>query len=60
MNKQDVLEMVQHIPGEEIDPEQLMFALYLKAKLDRAEADIEEGRIISHEELIRRSEQWFK
>lgn len=57
MNKQDVLEMVQHIPGEEIDPEQLMYAIYLKAKLDRADADIEEGRIVGHDELVRRSKQ---
>lgn len=60
MNKQDVLEMVRHIPGEQIDPEQLMLAIYLKAKLDRAEEDIEEGRVVSHEEVVRRTQQWFK
>ncbi len=59
MNKQEVLEMIDQLP-EPIDPEQLMTELYLKAKLDRAEEAIANGEIVSQEEVVERSRQWFK
>jgi hypothetical protein len=34
--------------------------LYLKAKLDRAEAAVARGEVISQEEVVERSRQWFK
>jgi hypothetical protein len=43
MNKQEVLAIIDHLP-DQIDPEQLMTELYLKAKLDRAEAGGRRGR----------------
>ncbi len=60
MNKQDVLEMVQQIPGEQVDPEELMHALYLRAKLDQSEAEILRGETVSQDEIVRRTEQWFQ
>ncbi len=43
------------------DPElDALYIEYLRAKIDRAEAAITEGRILSHEEVIRRSQQWFE
>ena len=59
MNKQEVLDLIDHFP-EQIDPEQLMTELYLKAKLDRAEAAVAKGEIASQEEVVQRSRQWFK
>jgi hypothetical protein len=58
MNKQEVLDIIDHLP-EQIDPEQLMTALYLKAKLDRAEAAVARGEVVSQEEVVQRSRQWF-
>jgi hypothetical protein len=58
MNKQEVLDVIDHFP-DPIDPEQLMTALYLKAKLDRAEAAVARGEVVSHEEVVQRSRQWF-
>lgn len=60
MTKQDVLEIVHQIPGDEVDPEELMHALYLRAKLDQSEAEILRGDTISQEEMVRRTQQWFK
>ena len=57
MNKREVLEIIDHLP-EQIDPEQLMTELYLKAKLDRAEAAVTREEVISHEEVVQRSRQW--
>lgn len=56
MNKQEVLDIIDHLP-EQIDPEQLMTELYLKAKLDRAEAAVASGEVVSQEEVVQRSRQ---
>ena len=59
MNKQEVLDLIDHLP-EQIDPEQLMTELYVKAKLDRAEAAVAKGEVVRQEEVVQRSRQWFK
>jgi hypothetical protein len=59
MNRQEVLDIIDHLP-EQIDPEQLMTELYLKAKLDRAEAAVATEGVVSHEEVVQRSRQWFE
>ena len=57
MHKQDVLTLLDHLP-DPLDPEQLMHELYLKAKIERAEEAIASGEIVSHEEVVRRSQEW--
>jgi len=52
MKKQEVLEMIDRLP-EEIDPEQLMHELYLRAKLERAEAAVARGAVVEHDEIVR-------
>ena len=32
----------------------------LKAKIERAEEAIARGEIVSHEEVVRRSQEWFE
>ena len=59
MNKQEVLDIIDHLP-EQIDPEQLMTELYLRAKLDRAEVAVARGEVVSQEEVVQRSRQWFR
>jgi len=59
MNRQEVLDIIDHLP-KQIDPEQLMTELYLKAKLDRAEAAVARGEVASQEEVVQRSRQWFE
>jgi hypothetical protein len=58
MNKQEVLDIIDHLP-EQIDPEPLMTELYVKAKLDCAEAAVAHGEVVSHE-VVQRSRQWFE
>jgi hypothetical protein len=57
MNKQEVLAIIDRL-AEPIDPEQLMSELYLKAKLDRAEAAIARDEVVSQEEVVERSRRW--
>ena len=59
VNKRDVLALVEAMP-EEIDADELIERIYLLKVLEAAEDDVREGRIIPHEELVRRSEEWLK
>jgi predicted transcriptional regulator len=59
VKKQEVLDLVQGMP-DEIDTEDLMYRLYLKAKIDAGEADIAAGDVVSHEEVVRLTEEWLK
>ena len=59
MKKQEVLDILEQLP-DQIDPEQLMQELYLQAKLERAEAAVAVGDVISHDEVVKRSQEWFK
>ena len=57
--KQQVLEMIKELP-EEIDVDDLMYRLYLRQKLEAAEDDVREGRLISHEAVVKETSKWFK
>ena len=59
MQKQEVLSLLDRLP-DPLDPEQLMHEIYLKAKIERAEEAIACGEVVSHDEVVRRSQQWFK
>lgn len=57
--KQQVLDMIKALP-EKIDVDELMYRLYLRQKLEAAEEDVREGRLISHEEVVKETSRWFK
>ena len=58
MKKADVVDMLRDLP-EELDPEDLIYRIYLMSKLDRAEAEVEAGLVIPHEEVFRSlNEPW--
>jgi predicted transcriptional regulator len=59
MNKQELLQIIEQLP-ERFDPELLIRQLYLKAKLERAEDAVERGDVVSHDEVVKRSRQWFE
>ncbi len=56
--KQEILELVQELP-DEVDVDEVIYRLYLRQKLEAAEGDIREGRLISHDEVARETAQWF-
>jgi hypothetical protein len=57
MTKKEVQAILDQFP-DQVDTEQLMTELYLKAKLDRAEAAVASGDVVSREEVVERSRQW--
>ena len=59
MKKNDVLALLREMP-EDIDTDDLMYRLYLRQKLEAAEAAAETGDIIPHDEVVRRSDAWLQ
>ncbi|HEX7343942.1 MAG TPA: hypothetical protein VF398_06740 [bacterium] len=59
MKKNEVLELLREMP-DDIDADDLIYRLYLKQKLEVGEAAAEAGDLMSHEEVVRRSNEWLK
>ena len=59
MKKEVILELLRDMP-QDIDADELMYRLYLRQKLEASEAAVEVGNVLSHEEVVRRSEEWLK
>ena len=59
MKKNDILELLRDM-SEEVDAEELIYQVYLRQKLEASEAAVEAGKVLSHEEVVRRSEEWLK
>jgi len=59
VKKNDVLALLRAMP-DDIDTDALMYQLYLRQKLEAAEAAAETGDIISHDEVVRRSDEWLQ
>lgn len=57
--KRQVLDMIKDLP-EQIDVDELIYRLYLRQKLEAAEKDVREGRLVSHEEVVKETSKWFK
>ena len=51
--KQLALQAVQQLP-EDATFEDIMERLYLLEKIERGRADIREGRVVAHEEVLKR------
>ena len=59
MKKQDVLELLRDMP-DDIDTDELMYRLYLKQKIEAAEAAAHAGDLLPHAEVVGRSDQWLQ
>ncbi|MCX5868100.1 MAG: hypothetical protein NT009_11620 [Proteobacteria bacterium] len=59
VEKNQILEMIKGLP-EKIDVEELIYTLYLKQKLETAEKDVREGRLVAHEDVVKETSKWFK
>lgn len=57
-NKDLVLEIVQKMP-DDVTLDQIIEQLQLEAALDKGLDDLEAGRVVTFEELKKRSEKWI-
>jgi hypothetical protein len=57
--KQQIFDIIKDLP-DEVDVDEVMYRLYLRQKLESAENDVCEGRMLSQEEVVKETAQWFK
>ncbi|HEX4939796.1 MAG TPA: hypothetical protein VFX11_14055 [Candidatus Kapabacteria bacterium] len=55
--KQEALEAIQRLP-DNVDFEEIVYRFYVLNKIHQGMQDIEAGRTISHEDLVREIERW--
>ncbi len=57
--KKELLEMLERFP-EEIDPEDFMHELYLRAKIEKAELAVDQGKTFTQQQVVEQSREWFQ
>jgi hypothetical protein len=50
--KQQVLDLLKDLP-DQVDIDEVIYRLYLRQKLELAEQDVREGRLISQADIVR-------
>ena len=55
--KQEALEAIGKLP-DDVGMDEIMYRLYVLDKVRRGREDVEAGRTIAHEDLLRELEQW--
>jgi len=58
IEKQRLYNIIDELP-EQIDIEDIMYRLYMLEKLNVAEKDVEENRLLSEEEVEQETSKWF-
>lgn len=56
--KEAVLKMIQSLP-DDASIEEILYHLYVLQKIQAGEEDIEAGRVVPHEEVMRDLAQWL-
>jgi hypothetical protein len=59
VNRHDVIAVMEAMP-EEFDLDELVYRLRLQQKLESSERAFAEGRVLAHDEVVRRSRAWFR
>jgi hypothetical protein len=58
--KEDIIKLIQELP-DDATLEDIQYHLFVKQKLLRAEEQIKRGKIIPHNEVIKKAKKkWFK
>ena len=55
--KQEALEAIGKLP-DDVDMDEIMYRLYVLDKVHKGREDVEAGRPIAHDELLRELERW--
>lgn len=58
IEKQELLKLMADLP-DQVETDEVHYRLYLREKLEAAEEDVREGRLISHEDVVAENERWF-
>ena len=60
MTTREIARSVIEALPEDASMDDIMRALYIRAKIEKAERSIEEGRGVTHEEAKKRLQKWLK
>jgi predicted transcriptional regulator len=55
--KQDALDAIQQLP-DNVDFKEIVYRLYVLSKINQGMKEVDEGHVITQEELVREIEQW--
>ena len=56
--KREVQDMLKRLPND-VSMEDIQYHIYVQQKIDRAMKDVKAGRLISHDEVVKRSAKWL-
>lgn len=59
MLKDDVKQMIDKLP-EDCSIEDIQYTLYVRSKIQKGLNELNEGNVISHDEVKARMDKWFK
>ena len=57
--KEEAKQLINAMPDDS-SIDDIMYALYVRAKFEKGKRDIEEGKFLSHEEAKQRLQKWLK
>ncbi|MGA1794803.1 MAG: hypothetical protein ACMUIL_02990 [bacterium] len=57
--KEEVVKMIKNLP-DEVGYDEIMAEIYFKQKVDKSLKQIDEGKVISHDEAKKRIGKWIK
>jgi len=58
IEKQEIYKLMEDLP-EQVEIEEVIHRLYLREKLEAAEEDFREGRVLSHDDVVAETRRWF-
>jgi len=56
--KEEIIKILDNIP-DDVSFEDIQYHIYVREKIERGLKDIEEGRVLSQEEMERRISKWL-
>jgi len=57
--KEEAIRLIKKMP-DDCTVEDILYELYLKQKVDKGLQDIQEGRVVEHEEVRQRMSKWSR
>ena len=57
--KRDVIEMLERMP-EDVSIDEIMYALYFRQHVDQGLREVEDGKLIPHEQVEREMNEWVQ
>lgn len=59
MKKAVILDLIKDLP-DELDPEEVMYRIFLREKLEAAERAAAAGDVLTQDEVEAQSDEWLK